>query len=340
MKTHDAELQRIKGLLRDNPKGIKITWITSTLGMNRNAAAKYLEILLVTGQVEQLEHGMSKIFIMFRRAGISTELDRSKDFIIIILARDTKITRVNDNYLEFSGMDREEFLGKRPDLSGIPVIGKQQLADKIRDAHYGTDIRIEISEVIGNKELIFDVRLTPTVFNDGTRGITIILSDITREKQKFESVIDESRKLIEGILSCIDDVVFLMDSRNGRVSFANPAAVRMFGHIIGECVGKNAGLLLGIGGTIPNYPGNLIETFRNQGHFEMKTCLKRNGSEEFPVHRYLRQIYASGGEINTIVTVIRDLTGSGPSLTGLGNISRGAWDRFIPPAPNKISCSF
>ena len=67
MKTHDAELQRIKDLIRDNPKGMKITRIARTLGMNRNAAAKYLEILLMTGQVEVFEHGMSKIFILSRR---------------------------------------------------------------------------------------------------------------------------------------------------------------------------------------------------------------------------------------------------------------------------------
>jgi DNA-binding IclR family transcriptional regulator len=63
MKTHDPELQQIKNLLRNNPKGMKISKIARELEMNRNAAAKFLEILLMTGQVEMFEHGMSKIFL-------------------------------------------------------------------------------------------------------------------------------------------------------------------------------------------------------------------------------------------------------------------------------------
>jgi PAS domain S-box-containing protein len=330
MKTHDAELQRIKDLLRDNPKGIKIIRIASTFGMNRNAAAKYLEILLMTGQVEQLEHGMSKIFIMSRRTSIPTMLDRSDDFIII-LDREMKISRVNDNYLEFSGMNREALLGKRADLSGIPVIGKQQLADKIREAHYGTDIRTEISEVIRDRELIFDVRLTLTVFNDGTRGITIIMSDVTREKQKFESVTDESRKLVEGIISCIDDAVILIDARTAAVSFANPAAMKMFGYAAGECLGKNSGLLLGIEGAIPHFPGNLQNAFTGQGHYEVNSRMRRNDGGEFPVHLHLRPIYNARGEIINIVMVIRDLTR--PSIAGPENLPSNAWDRLVLPVP-------
>ncbi|MDD1696481.1 MAG: histidine kinase, partial [Methanoregula sp.] len=98
MKTHDTELQRIKDLLRDNPKGIKITRISRELAMNRNAVAKFLEILLMTGQVEMLEHGMSKIFILSRCTRIPTMLDRSED-LIIILDQKMKISLVNDNYL-------------------------------------------------------------------------------------------------------------------------------------------------------------------------------------------------------------------------------------------------
>ena len=108
MKTHEAELQQIKDLLRDHPKGLKITRIARELAMNRNAAAKFLEILLMTGQVEVVEHGMSKIFILSRRISIPTMLDRSDD-LILILDKDMKISSVNENYLAFTGLKREEF---------------------------------------------------------------------------------------------------------------------------------------------------------------------------------------------------------------------------------------
>jgi len=337
MKTHDAELQQIKELLYNNPKGMKITCIARELAMNRNACAKFIEILLMTGQVEQIEHGMSKIIILSRRTSIPTMLDRSEDFILV-LDSDMKISQVNDNYLKFTGLKREALLAKRPDTAGIPVIGSQPVFDKIRQAHYGTDIRTEVQEIVSGKEFFFDLRLTPTVFNNGKRGITIIIEDVTQDKKKLELATDESRKLVAGILSCIDDAVILIDLRTAAVAFANPAAMKMFGYIVGECIGRNVGHLLGIDGTIPNYPGNLSEAFREKGHYEMKSRMKRNGSGEFPVHLHIRPIYGTSGEINNIVMVIRDLTGT--SFAEPEHLSNHLWNRLVPPAPNKISYGF
>ena len=248
MKTHDAELLKIKDLLRNNPKGMKITRIARDLAMNRNAAAKFLEILLMTGQVEMLEHGMSKIFILSRKTSIPTMLDRSSDFIIV-LDRDMKISQVNDNFLKFSGRLREDILGKRPDTTGLPVIGRQPFFDKIREAHYGTDTRTEVKETFSGEVVFFDVRLTPTIFNDGKQGITIIIEDITQQKKSERSL----RKMVEEILSCIDDAVILLDSRTGAVLFVNPAAEKMFGYKPEECVGKDFGFLFGVAEKPPVY---------------------------------------------------------------------------------------
>ena len=303
MKTHDAELLQIKNLLRNNPKGMKITRIARELAMNRNAAAKFLEILLMTGQVEMLEHGMSKIFILSRRTGIPTMLDRSADFIIV-LDRDMKISVVNDNYLKFTGMTREDLLGKRPDRTGLPVIGRKPVLEKIREAHYGADIRTDVKETFRGEEFFFDVRLTPTVFNDGKTGVTIIIGDITREKEREISL----RKMVEEILSCIDDAVILVHSRTTVISFVNPAAEKMFGYKPEEFVGKDAGVLLGVAGTIPGYSGNLQDAFGERAYYEMESLLMRKGGEEFPVTLHLRPIYDDTGGLRNIVMVIRDMT--------------------------------
>ncbi len=303
MKTHDNELLQIKELLRDNPKGMKITRIARDLAMNRNAAAKFLEILLMTGEVEMLEHGMSKIFILSRSTRIPTMLDRSSDFIVV-LDQDMKISQVNDNYLKFADMKRENLLGKRVEATGLPVIGRQPFFDTIREAHYGSDLRFDIKEVFGGREFIFDIRVTPTVFNNGKRGITIIIGDITHEKEKEISL----RKMIEEILSCIDDAVILLDFRTGKISFVNPAAGMMFGCIPAEYVGKDPGLVLGVAGTIPGYSCEMQDTFKKQGFCETASLLKRNGGEEFPVTLHLRPVYGDTGELRNIVMVIRDVT--------------------------------
>ena len=316
MKTHDAELQKIKDLLQNNPKGMKITRIARDLTMNRNTAAKFLEILLMTGQVEMLEHGMSKIFILSRKISIPTMLDRSSDFIIV-LDGDMKISRVNDNFLKFSGKVREDLLGKRPDTTGLPVIGRQPLFDKIREAHYGTDMRTEVKETFSGEEVFLDVRLTPTIFNDGKQGITIIIEDITKQKKSEKSL----RKMVDEILSCIDDAVILLDSRTGAVLFMNPPAEKMFGHKSGECVGKDFRFLFGVAEILPVYSGSLLDAFGKQGYYETESRLKREDSNEFPVNLHLRPIYDDRRRLRSIVMVIRDMTTHNISDEGSAQIS-------------------
>jgi PAS domain S-box-containing protein len=334
MKTHEEELQQIKGLLRDHPKGLKITRIARELAMNRNAAAKFLEILLMTGQVEAVEHGMSKIFILSRRISIPTMLDRSDD-LILILDKDMKISSVNENYLVFTGLKREDILGKRPDLISLPLIGTRPLFDRIRESHFGADIRTEIREIIDKKEFFFDVRLTPTVFNDGTRGITIIIGNITHEKKVLESVSDEKRTLVEGILACIDDAVILMDSGMATILFANPAALRMFDLSRRDIVGKNLGVLIDYRSMTPQYSGSLNNAFMKQGYFETESRLKRNGNGESRVNLHLRPIYNSHGEVSNIVMVIRNTNLYPVPIEGVFHYD--ASNLRIPPYPGIIS---
>ncbi|ABS56530.1 putative PAS/PAC sensor protein [Methanoregula boonei 6A8] len=568
MKTHDAELRVIKDLLRNNPKGMKITRIARDLAMNRNTAAKFLEILLMTGQVEVVEHGKSKIFIISRRTSIPTMLDRSADFILV-LDQDMKISEVNDNYLKFVGRARGDLLGKRPGTTGLPVIGRQPVVEKIREAHYGADIRTELHEVLPTGEFYFDLRITPTTFNTGKRGITIIIGDITREKKsaisvreseanfrtlfgespvgtavfdsagelvnanpaflrlagvktrdeigspnlfslegippgsrdllntgkkvRFESdtgfdgvkdtgaapgigpegmvfdvritpvkltlgeqqagyllqihesqagfrrIIDhapdliarfsrdlkylyanreievvtgitagevigrtnrdlgippetallwdetiqkvvttgkpvsfefplphcdelrwyrtscapersgsgdvvsvitvtrditgqkeresdaaQNRKLVEEVLSCIDDAVILVDSRTSTISFVNPAVTKMFGHSREELMGKDPVLLFGAGGSIPGYPANLTEISGNSEFCEIESRMKRKDGEKFPVSLLLRSICDDAGQTKNIVLVVRDTTGR--KWAGEGNLQCTPWN--------------
>jgi PAS domain S-box-containing protein len=329
MKTHDTELKRIKDLIRDNPKGMKITRIARTLGMNRNAAAKYLEILLMTGQVEVFEHGMSKIFILSRRTGIPTMLDGSSDLILVVDS-EMKVSRVNDNYLRFAGMRQEDLIGKRADGSGLPVLSNPLIRDRIRQAQFGEDVRMEVEEAgAGGSAFFFDVRLTPTMFNDGTRGITVSISNITQERKMQEAAAEESRKLVEGILSCMDDAVILMDSRSGTISFLNPAARVMFGYGPFEYAGKPAGSLAGITGTIPLDSANLAVAFRQEGYFETDMHMKRHDGSEFPACLQFRPVYDTKGGIRNLVIVVRDLTvRSGDNL----EVMRNAWDPACIPS--------
>lgn len=71
---------QIKELLEKNPQGLSITSIVSSTRINRNTAGRYLDNLLVSGQVEMRHFGMAKIYSLSQRLPVSSILSISSDF--------------------------------------------------------------------------------------------------------------------------------------------------------------------------------------------------------------------------------------------------------------------
>ena len=235
LKTQDEVLQQIRELLRENPKGMKINQIAEKITMNRNSVAKYLEIMLMTHQVEMLQHGMSKIFRVSKRTGIPTMLDLSSDYILVF-DRTLKIVQVNDNYLKFSGLKREDVIGMHPASGRLPVVSMQKVVDKIKEAGYGTDTKTEVRIVEDGRELFFDVRITPASFNDGKKGITVFLEDITEHKKR-EILLKESEADFRTLfgLSSVGTAVY---ESAGHLINANEAFLDIFGVMTRKEIGS------------------------------------------------------------------------------------------------------
>ncbi|MDD1718418.1 MAG: PAS domain S-box protein [Methanoregulaceae archaeon] len=226
MTEQDFELRRILDLLRENPKGMKISQIAGKIPKNRNSVAKYLEILLMTHQVEMLRHGMSKIYRLSRSTGIPTMLDASPDSILT-LDKSLKIVSVNDNYLEFFSLDREEVVGRHPAPARLPVLSLHLVLEKLREAGYGTGTRAEVKILKGGSELYFDVRITPAVFSGGEQGITVILEDIT-ERKKGEIFLRESASDFRTLFGALSAGMAVCDP-SGHLVEANSAFFGIFG---------------------------------------------------------------------------------------------------------------
>jgi len=64
MKGYERIAVQVTNLLRAHPRGMTITDISRSLHLNRNSVAKYLEILVTSGQVEKQRIGRaSSIYI-------------------------------------------------------------------------------------------------------------------------------------------------------------------------------------------------------------------------------------------------------------------------------------
>ena len=70
---------QIKDLLQKNPQGLNITDIVKEVKINRNTAGRYLENLLVSGQVDMRRFGMAKIYMISQRVPLSAVLSVSSE---------------------------------------------------------------------------------------------------------------------------------------------------------------------------------------------------------------------------------------------------------------------
>jgi len=67
MPQNREEMERIRQLLHDSPTGLTITEISTALGMHRNTTAKYLDMLVATGETDRKRMGPARAYFPTRR---------------------------------------------------------------------------------------------------------------------------------------------------------------------------------------------------------------------------------------------------------------------------------
>jgi len=226
METYQEELNRIKEVLKANPKGVTITDISRKINLNRNSVAKYLDILRVSGHVEMRSFGPAKVYFPSRRVPISAMLNLSKDYIVII-DRNLRIVHANDSFLNFIGMKKENLVDKRIERVLLPTFSDEKIIPKIKEALNGKDSTIEIN-LQSEKELYFRIKLIPTIFDDGENGVTILMEDIT-ESKKAEKKLKLSEAKFRSLFENAFDGIY-QSTPEGRIISVNPALVRMLGY--------------------------------------------------------------------------------------------------------------
>ncbi len=209
MEFAKKELAEIKELLRKNPRGMNVTEIAKELGLNRVTAAKYLDMLVLTGYVDLKEWGPSKVYFLSQRMPISAMLSLSSDFIIV-LDKNLNIINVNDRFLEFAGMSREEILYKQIQIFAFPSTFKPSFIPRIKEAIEGKECVVETQYERNGIINYFNVKLIPIVFDEGEKGVTILIEDIT-DRKRIEHAIRESEEKFRSVIEQSLDGIMLID---------------------------------------------------------------------------------------------------------------------------------
>jgi len=193
MEEQADEINRIRALLMDNPKGSTIEEIAKKLPLNRTSTAKYLNTLLISGQAEMRTFGRAKVFTLSQRVPFSQMLNLSSD-LLLVLDQNLVIKQVNEPFIKLFGLSPDTLIGLPVTRSPFMPYLSDNNVSLITEAARGTEhCHIDRIEVNGYG-YFFKFKLIPLVFDQGDQGLAVILEDITELKkyqQHLEQLVDE-----------------------------------------------------------------------------------------------------------------------------------------------------
>ena len=232
--TTDA-LSLLLNALKEHPRGMSVSDLAAAVGINRNTVSRYLDVLLVSGQVEMETYGKAKVFYLSQRVPIAAMLNFSSD-LVLVLDRDRRIVQANDAVCTFAGKNRDDILEKSIEASPLAAFDHPLIRSRITDALNGREVTEELRFLRHDEELFFRIKFLPTVFNDGAPGVTIILEDIT-EGRRAEEALRESELLFRSLVENISDLILNVDETY-TFTYVSPKSRDILGYAPEEMLGK------------------------------------------------------------------------------------------------------
>ncbi|NLO78671.1 MAG: PAS domain S-box protein [Methanomicrobiales archaeon] len=229
MSTEWNEKEHIREFLRKSPTGMTITEISETLGMHRNTTAKYLDMLVVTGEIDLKRMGPAKAYFPARRMPISA-LPLTAPPICLCLTARLEVTEATPDAVSLFHIPE----GIRPIPSiniPSPIFRDETFLTNCRDAVAGTPGKYRTSITQNRQQTDWEIHYIPLVFASGAAGCAVTFTESTIEdeqdtwKERYTALTEELTEWIVHI------------SPSMTIEFANTAFCRHSGRTADRIVG-------------------------------------------------------------------------------------------------------
>jgi len=295
------KVDKIKRVLKWHQRGMTISDLASEMKINRNLVAKYLDMLLIAGQVEMQVIGAAKVFFLSRRVPISALLEFSSD-MVIVFDSDQRILQVNEQVPLLLETAKEALIGKTLHELDHPFIRAMETSWTARGLQEKGESVSDVDCIIRGEERHFRAKHVPTAFEDGSDGFTFIVEDITPRK-KYEEMLRISEARYRGLVQSSGEAIIGNDPDGNIISW-NPAAERLCGYKEEEAIGKPMNLLVPAG-----------------SHGDLAGILKRVHQGE-SIRRHEMKMMRKGGAILDVLITISPILGEYGAVSGASSIAR------------------
>ncbi|MEI7856785.1 MAG: PAS domain S-box protein [Methanomicrobiales archaeon] len=189
-------MAKIKLLLTEKPAGLTTESISKCLPLNRTSTAKYLNTLLITGQIELQVVGRAKLFKVCNRLPRMQMLSFSSDPVIVV-NHERMIREINPQFIETFGTPEQNVVGRKFDTLPSVVDISHILLPGICKANDGQSVSVSHEIKKGNEVLHFRTKYIPIVLDDGMPGAAVVLENITETRQiqkKYDQIVKDTNE--------------------------------------------------------------------------------------------------------------------------------------------------
>ncbi len=295
------KVDRIKRLLKWHQRGMTISDLASELKINRNLVAKYLDMLLISGQVEMQIIGAAKVYFISRRVPVSALLEFSSDLVIVVDGEE-KILQMNEQVPLLIDQTKDALTGRRFGEIHNPFMEALHRIFEARTPGERGESSADLECQLRGENRHFRSKLVPTAFEDGSDGLTFIVEDVTARK-KFEEMLRISEARYRGLVQSSGEAIIGNDAGGNIISW-NPAAERLCGYTEQEVMGKSMGML------VPE-----------RDREKLGAILRRVCSGESMRRHEMKMVRKGGAVIDTLIT-ISPILGEYGTVTGSSSIAR------------------
>jgi len=211
------DIPRIRDLLSENPDGLTIKNISEMLGMNRNSAAKSLQLLQMQGRVTLKHIGPAKIYCLASKLSATALLKLSTKPVIVFSKGETFVD-CNEQFQELLQLGKSDLIGKKSDQMPFFIDSHHEILRLIRDGLKGKENRISMDLLINGRTTPCSLTISPIFFENGDPGIALIV-DIPVHTSPVRTDNAENISLNE-----VDEIEYVCRfSPDGTLTYVNQA---------------------------------------------------------------------------------------------------------------------
>jgi len=233
--------------------------------------------------------------------------ESAKDGIVVVDVETQSVADVNPFFLDFTGYQREDFVGKSLAECG-KKLGVPQIAEGIEVIRKSGTVRYEDLDLITFDRRAIPIDVLGNIYQVGSRPvIQFNIRDVSSREQALKAMRDSEQRFRLFVESVHDYALFQMDPK-GKILSWNTGAERLLGWKEKEAVGRSSALVFTSEDIAKGAPYDEIETARTNGRAEDERWHVRKNGTHFFASGVLTQVCDDGGKLVGFAKVMRDVT--------------------------------